>query len=271
MHFKILYRLIITAFLIFSTAIIKAQVTYDTTSVTEAPAEDEAVSEEDTATSNFIYTIRPVSSDTLHAINREKEYAYMQYLDSLLRHRYEEQTANKKGSPGANKTKPADDKPGITVKESSPSGALNFIGTLLWIVAIGALLYIVYTIFLSNAAVFRTNKKNVETSFETAEENETGDLLNKKLKAIQNGNFRLATRYSYLELLEYLAAKKLIEIRTDKTNYQYFNEIMRQPWANAFAGVTLKYEYIWYGEYDINRTMFDKVEEEFKNLKQQVK
>lgn len=270
MHCKILYRFLII-FLSFCLSVtVKSQTepAEDTTAVVSQPDEESTTTNEVVEKDPYVFTIRPISQDTMAGIKADKDYAYMQYLDSLLRNRKQEATHRKRNGKGSGSDEENDER---TISVDTGAGGSGFLSMVLWILAIGALLYIVYTIFLGEGSMFKTNKKNVEARFEAEEESETGDVLSKKAKALQNGNYRLATRYAYLELLELLASKKLIEIRTDKTNYQYMNELMRQPWVNAFASVTLKYEYIWYGEYNIDKQLYSRVEEEFNNLKKQVK
>ncbi|MBI2731102.1 MAG: DUF4129 domain-containing protein [Sphingobacteriales bacterium] len=207
----------------------------------------------------FVYTIRNIPADSLAAIRKEKAYAYMSNLDSLLRERNKELL------------KEIEKRKKTTVSAPRSFFSFDFIKVLLWILAIAALLYLIYTIFLGNTAIFRTNRKNIDTSFEQTEEEEHQIISLQKAKAVASANYRLAVRYAYLELLELLNNKKYIETRTDKTNYQYVTELSRQPWANTFASVTLKYEYIWYGEYDIDKNLYQQVDSEFEGLKQKIR
>ena len=82
-------------------------------------------------------------------------------------------------------------------------------------------------------------------------------------QAVNNKNYRLATRYHYLQTLQKLALKGLIQFTADKTNLQYSTELNGNPVRESFLALTLNYEYAWYGDFNITDTMFEKIQNNF--------
>ncbi len=88
--------------------------------------------------------------------------------------------------------------------------------------------------------------------------------------ALTAGNFRLAVRYQYLRTLHHLAGRNYIEMAADKTNYQYVQEISNHQLRNDFASLTLNYEYVWYGEFQIEQVIYHKLETAFSGFNQKI-
>lgn len=81
--------------------------------------------------------------------------------------------------------------------------------------------------------------------------------------AEKSGEFRLAIRYYYLWLLKELSAAEIIEYDVEKTNSDYHNEIAPKSIKKQFAYTSYLYNYIWYGEFDVNNQDFDKAKNSF--------
>jgi hypothetical protein len=193
----------------------------------------------DTLKQNF----RSIVFDSVQAINTDKGFYYKRYLDSLLR------------ATEIKQEKPVDLR-GV--------GFFNSIfGIIFWIIAIGLFGYLVYRLFLSNSALFSRNRKNISSGIEAALEEDANDIDSLLNNAIRNGNYRLAVRYLYLQVLGTLAERKLIQINTYKTNYEYVNEVRKHKFANEFASITLQYEYVWYGEYPVDQRLFEQIRGSF--------
>jgi len=82
-------------------------------------------------------------------------------------------------------------------------------------------------------------------------------------QAIAAKDFRLAVRYLYLQSLQRLSQKGVIEFAVDKTNYQYLRELSGKPYRELFGAITLHYEYVWYGEINIDETLYTTIREKF--------
>ena len=89
-------------------------------------------------------------------------------------------------------------------------------------------------------------------------------------QSITSKNYRLAIRYLYLKSLQKLTEKGAIIFAVDKTNYQYVRELSGKLYKNTFATLTLNYEYVWYGEFEIDQIIFFKLQTEFKQFYNQI-
>ncbi|MBN8697586.1 MAG: hypothetical protein J0L87_13730 [Bacteroidetes bacterium] len=75
-------------------------------------------------------------------------------------------------------------------------------------------------------------------------------------KAIANKDYRKAVRLHFLKLLKDLTDKNLIKWQIDKTNHDYSIELAQSKYSSQFQELSLLYEYIWYGDFDINESNF---------------
>lgn len=89
-------------------------------------------------------------------------------------------------------------------------------------------------------------------------------------QAIQAKNYRLAVRYYYLLILQKLTEKELIVWQQEKTNEDYIKEIQATKLHKDFADSTYLYDFVWYGNFDINEVEFAKAETLFSQLKNKI-
>ncbi|HXA01818.1 MAG TPA: DUF4129 domain-containing protein [Cytophagaceae bacterium] len=119
--------------------------------------------------------------------------------------------------------------------------------------------------------LYGSSKKN-KMNFEEAPENIHEINFDKLIQeAISKQQFRLAVRLSYLLLLKELTIKNLITWSPEKTNYEYLREIKENKTRDQFAHNTLMYEYVWYGDFEINQENFTKVSGAFRAFTEQIK
>jgi len=90
-------------------------------------------------------------------------------------------------------------------------------------------------------------------------------------EAEANNNYRLAIRYYYLWLLKQLTQEELIEYDVEKTNSDYQNEITSKAIKEEFSYTSYLYNYIWYGEFDVNQEQFSKAKHAFINFLDTIK
>ena len=81
--------------------------------------------------------------------------------------------------------------------------------------------------------------------------------------AEENNNFRLAIRYYYLWLLKDLTAAELIEYDVEKTNSDYYNELTSASIKEEFSYTSYLYNYIWYGEFNVDKDQFIRAKNSF--------
>lgn len=77
------------------------------------------------------------------------------------------------------------------------------------------------------------------------------------------GNFRLAIRFYYLWLLKTLSEAEIIDYDVEKTNSDYYYEITSEAIKKQYAYTSYLYNYIWYGEFDIDQNQFQKAKDAF--------
>lgn len=90
-------------------------------------------------------------------------------------------------------------------------------------------------------------------------------------EAETNSNYRLAIRYYYLWLLKNLSAAEIIHYDVEKTNNDYRNEIKTPKVKEDFAYTSYLYNYIWYGEFDVNSEEFNKAKHAFSTFLNSIK
>jgi len=83
--------------------------------------------------------------------------------------------------------------------------------------------------------------------------------------AIETDDKRLAIRYYYLWFLRRLSDRNLIEWDIEKTNSDYLYEIKNPRTKDRFAYLSYLYDYIWYGEFALDETNFEKTKTAFEN------
>lgn len=86
------------------------------------------------------------------------------------------------------------------------------------------------------------------------------------LSALRQQNYRLAIRYHYLKVLQLLAQKNVIEWHYEKTNLDYQNEIVHTALKPLFIEASYLYDYIWYGEQEIDETQYRMAQSRFVDL-----
>lgn len=90
-------------------------------------------------------------------------------------------------------------------------------------------------------------------------------------EAIAKGQYRVAIRYLYLRLLKDLSDRQLITWRSEKTNYDYNNELRPSAFGKPFNHVTFLFDYAWYGDMPINDEAFKNIRESFEQFNNQLR
>ncbi len=131
-------------------------------------------------------------------------------------------------------------------------------------------LYLVIRFFVnSNLQGMGKNKKNPNVVSLSEDEHiiKNEDIRQLIKNAVLDKNYRLAIRYYYLLILQLLSEKELIDWQQQKTNDDYMAELSESGLLNEFGKATLLYDYVWYGEFEIDQERYKKAEVVFKSLK----
>lgn len=100
---------------------------------------------------------------------------------------------------------------------------------------------------------------------EEDEEIDEADYERRLQQSILNHDYRLATRFYYLILLNKLSQKNHIEYHRDKTNSEYLFEL-NKTMRSSFSYLSYIYSYVWYGEFPIGKIEFSAVEKKYKSF-----
>lgn len=131
------------------------------------------------------------------------------------------------------------------------------------------LLYVLIRFFVNiNARSIQHARRNESIVSLSEEEhiikNEDIQLLIQK--ALAEKNYRLAVRYYYLHILKLMTDKEIIIWELQKTNDDYIQEIKKAELIAPFRKITHLYDYIWYGNFHIDQTVYQKLETNFSSL-----
>ncbi|MFD2550570.1 hypothetical protein ACFSQP_01955 [Bizionia sediminis] len=136
--------------------------------------------------------------------------------------------------------------------------------------AIALYLCIKFLIQAPVRSVFKTEEKAID-GFNFIEEDIKQINFDQLIaQALEDSNYRLATRYLYLKSLKTLANKQVISWHYDKTNTDYLNEISDENIRKLFKDISYIYDYVWYGKFAVSETDFNKNKSYFSTLNKQI-
>lgn len=144
-----------------------------------------------------------------------------------------------------------------------------------WAMLIGAgiaaiVFFIVKVMGMSSGGLFaRTGGDGLPYTAETEDINRISfdDAIK---EAIENRNFRVATRLLYLQSLKHLADKGYIQWQLNKSNNDYIREVTGKPWQSLFKKLTYSFEYTWYGEMNLANEEFQHLQVQFQQFNNQL-
>lgn len=154
---------------------------------------------------------------------------------------------------------------------STNETSMNFVSILLKVLAVLVVVSVIYLI--AKALINKEGQwifakdANKKTIYYTDIEKNIHLLDFKKLieECLERGEKRLCIRYYYLWLLKIMAQNHYIEWDIEKTNSDYLYEIQSPVLKEEFTYLSYLYNYIWYGEFEIDDKMFEKAQISFKN------
>lgn len=148
--------------------------------------------------------------------------------------------------------------------------------TMGWIVVYvlgGALLiYLVLTLLRVNAfRLFFSGGDVSKDSYTVLHEN-IHEMDFEKLisEAVSHNDFRLGTRLVFLYALKILADKHLVDWDPGKTNRDYQEELKRADLKEGFNDLSLYFDYAWYGNFEVSPDIFQRMQHDFLNWRNQV-
>lgn len=146
----------------------------------------------------------------------------------------------------------------------------NIIKYVLIGLVIAIVVFIVIKVIGLDLKLFSGKSKKMDIPFtETLENIHEIDFDEELEKALQSGNYRLVVRLLYLKTLKQLTDKSLIDWQPEKTNQAYVAELADEQYKLEFSKLTKQFEYIWYGEFFIDRNTFEPIQQSFQQFNQQ--
>jgi hypothetical protein len=220
-----------------------------------------------------------ISKDSIALLKNDAAFAYAKTLDSLLHELQKKYAVNadSKGREAAGYGETKEDEWYLKENDTDISWLERLFASpitqfILWSLAGIFVAIILYRLFFADGFLKGQSKKlsplhNEEKELELSGSADYDALI---AKAVAIKNFRLATRYHYLKALQQLSQKEAILLAADKTNFQYLSELTGKPCKQAFASVLLVYEYVWYGEFEMDENKFYQIQKAFKNFDNQL-
>lgn len=144
---------------------------------------------------------------------------------------------------------------------------------LLMMVAVVFVMYLAFRIVKADKSWFlrKPGKKLVMPgSYELADNISETDFEGLLHEALREGNHRLAVRFLYLRLLQSLDMKGLVKWEKFKTNAEYYLELKDKNLKKDFRDASRWYEYIWYGDFQIDDQAYVSAERVFTALDQRI-
>jgi hypothetical protein len=139
--------------------------------------------------------------------------------------------------------------------------AVEYILKTLAVLVVGYVIYLIAKAILNKEGqwIFGKNS-NKKVIYDTEIEKQLFITDFEKLiqETLASGQKRLSIRYYYLWLLKKMSEKNIIEWDLEKTNSDYLYEIKNETQKENFAYLSYLYNYIWYGEFELDQTTFEK-------------
>ncbi|MBZ9778768.1 hypothetical protein LB452_07515 [Psychroflexus sp. CAK8W] len=145
----------------------------------------------------------------------------------------------------------------------------NYLALVLKILLILGLLVLIVWLFNK---YYSQNRKNAPEDKSEINLSEDERLIQKKdlstliKEAESDDDFRLASRYLFLNILKRLKENNIIEYQFQKTNADYKSEISDEDIKSDFTYASRFYEFVWYGDFELNSTEYNKAKDRFEDL-----
>jgi len=149
------------------------------------------------------------------------------------------------------------------------TGFLYFVFRILPYLLLAFLIFLLVRFFLkvnSNKLIAKARKQGSILFTEEEQIIKNEDIPSLIQEAVNQNNYRLAIRYYYLLSLKHLTESDSISWKPQKTNEDYINEISIDHLKIEFKNITRIYDYVWYGEFNIDATKFETLRLPFEHL-----
>ena len=195
----------------------------------------------------------------------KKEEPALWYVDSIPPEKKTKLVSNKRKGESFKRTE---------IQTPSEPLDLSWLGVLKWLL-LGLLAAAIVYFIVKGDFNFNFKRKvneeiaddiTEETKIETAEQLRNIGFEEQIQRAESQQNYRLATRLYYLWLLKKLIDGKQIKFHINKTNRDYCQEMRANKYIDDFEKCTSFYNYVWFGEFNIDEATYAKIQTQFRTL-----
>lgn len=85
-------------------------------------------------------------------------------------------------------------------------------------------------------------------------------------EAMAREDFKAVIHYYYTHILSLLSSKKIISFSKEKTNMDYYYEINKKEIKEIFKRFSREFDYIYYGDFEVNRAIIDEITDEYRRF-----
>jgi hypothetical protein len=136
---------------------------------------------------------------------------------------------------------------------------------------LGFLMLIIWYLADSNISIFKRTSKSIGDEEEWGDENiHALDFPQQINAAVNQQDYRLATRLMFLQLLKRMDEFNIIEYHHDFTNNDYRQHLKGTRFATSFDVVARHYEFVWYGKRQPNPAHYEEIKIQFTRLDNQL-
>lgn len=147
---------------------------------------------------------------------------------------------------------------------------LQVVGYGIGLAILAGLIYAIYSFKINKRprkdTLIPTDEEEDTESIENADELYKIDFQRKIKQAEDNTNYRLAIRYYFLWVLQDLSRRGLIKYEKNKTNRQYAEDLKNHKKGVGFQTAAKYYNFVWYGEYSVPVSTYEKIVSHFKTI-----
>ncbi|WP_449439940.1 DUF4129 domain-containing protein [Pedobacter steynii] len=153
---------------------------------------------------------------------------------------------------------------GKTLNNKVTGGLVKYLAI---VVLVGLVVFLALKIIGADLKIFSRQSQKVEVPYTESDDNIHEINFNDQIeKAVATANYRLAVRLLYLRTLKKLSDRSLIHWLPEKTNQTYISEINDPDKKKEFSKLTHQFEYVWYGEFFIDKENFYIIKDTFERF-----
>jgi Domain of unknown function (DUF4129) len=241
---------------------------YDPPKVATAPDEEESPTSYNYKIN--MYEQRFYSKSRMEELKQSKDFQYDEETVTKDIERSNSNANKTRSEPNADQTdRSSSSSHSYTPPKGGGTGSL----VMLLVIFVVIVIILLFALGLKPSTWFRRSTKDVADN--TTTEDNTEDIHSMAFesaldKAIRLKNYKLAVRILYLETLKKLSDKQLIDWKINKTNWDYVRELGNSNLKPGFRQITNSFDYVWYGNFNIDASTFALMQEKINLFKQSI-